>query len=687
MSHPIEALLRPPVELWSALTAGCAAAICVGAPQKFLMSPNLGYVTGGLLGAFALYRLRQGLRVVGYQRNLRRLKTYALRADQIPVSRKKLFLGMGFKWSQIHTQRLRDTERPWAKPYVEPGRLYRFARWTETAWEHHPVGSRIAAFLAMDSAWNPVRPLPPVGGKPALHGVEPNEGPVWMPLADRVGHTLVLGTTRVGKTRLAEILITQDIARGDVVIVFDPKGDADLMRRVVAEAQRAGRENALYVFHLGFPEFSARYNPIGSFSRITEVATRISNQLPNEGNAAAFREFAWLFTNIVARALYALGQRPTYELVVRYVTHMDDLFTEYCRFWLGRVAPGWEVEVSAAMGRINERDLPRAMQGRDKFVVALMQYIQAKNLYDRTADGLLWAARLDRTYFDKLTVSLVPMMEKLMTGKIGELISPNYDDSGDARPIFDWLGVIKRKGIVYVGLDAMSDFAVSAAVGNSMFADLVSVAGHIYKHGADGGLPADAKIPDRPPISIHADEFNELIGNEFVPLLNKAGGAGVQVTAYTQTLSDIEARIGDKAKAGQIIGNCNNLVMLRVREPATAELLTEQLPEVQIQTLTLVSGVTDAADPTETIDFQSRNEDRVNVEAAPMLMPSDLIALPKGQAFCLLEGGQLWKVRFPLPDTGADPAMPASVGELAARMRNHYATADHWWVGAGAGHG
>ena len=36
------------------------------------------------------------------------------------------------------------------------------------------------------------------------------------------------------------------------------------MKRVVAEARRAGRENALYIFHLGFPEFSARYNPVGT---------------------------------------------------------------------------------------------------------------------------------------------------------------------------------------------------------------------------------------------------------------------------------------------------------------------------------------------------------------------------------------------------------------------------------------
>ncbi|MCB5365023.1 hypothetical protein H0484_14895, partial [Pusillimonas sp. CC-YST705] len=42
--------------------------------------------------------------------------------------------------------------------------------------------------------------------------------------------------------------------------------------------------------------------------------------------------------------------------------------------------------------------------------------------------------------------------------------------------------------------------------------------------------------------------------DEFIPLINKGGGAGLQVTAYTQTLSDIEARIGNRAKAGQVIG-------------------------------------------------------------------------------------------------------------------------------------
>ena len=132
-------------------------------------------------------------------------------------------------------------------------------------------------------------------------------------------------------------------------------------------------------------------------------------------------------------------------------------------------------------------------------------------------------------------------MEKLISGRIGELISPNYEDMADTRPIFEWLDVIKRKGIVYVGLDALSDFTVSAAVGNSMFADLVAIAG--TKHGIDAGVPESVRDRAKPKISIHADEVNEMMNNQY-PAADEAGGAGVQVTAYTQTWSDIVARLG-----------------------------------------------------------------------------------------------------------------------------------------------
>ncbi|MGH8549958.1 MAG: type IV conjugative transfer system coupling protein TraD [Blastocatellia bacterium] len=644
------------------------------------MPPDVGYATAALLLALAAKRGVEAFRVLRYQRNLRRLRKYSLPAGKIPLSRAKLFLGRGFRWTQTHTQRLRDTQRPWARPYVEPGPLYRWARRAETRWENRWLLGRLSKILSRDAWWNPVAPPPPAGGKPVLHGVEPDEHEVWMDLRERVGHTLVLGTTRVGKTRLAEILISQDIRRGDVVLVIDPKGDADLMRRVVVEARRAHRENELYLFHLGYPQISARYNPIGDFSRITEVATRIANQLPDQGNSAAFREFAWRFTNIVSRALHAMGRKPDYRQITRHITHIDPLLVEYCRQWLPTVAPeGWEQEVARRAGEVNDRNLPLALRGRPPEIVALVQYIKEEGFYDPIADGLRSAFEYDKTYFDKIVASLLPLMEKLISGPTADLIAPDYADTGDPRPIFDWMNVIRRQGIVYIGLDALSDLAVASAVGNSMFADLVSVAGQLYKHGAETGLPGSEVALKPPAVSLHADEFNELVGDEFIPLLNKAGGAGFQVNAYTQTWSDIEARIGSRAKAGQVAGNFNTLIMLRVKELATAEMLTNQLETVQIHSLMQVSGVSDADGPGTGHHFTSTNEDRLSVTETPLLSPADVMALPKGHAFALLEGGHLWKVRMPLPDPSGDPSMPESVQTIAREMEERYASGDPWW--------
>ncbi len=678
--HPIEALLRPPVELWSTFVAFATATIAMLAPWALMMPPGVAYSASAALMLIGMIRAKQAWRVMRYQRNMRRLPTYRLRAEKIPLSWHKLFLGKGFRWTQQHTQRLRDTLRPEVQHYVQPGRLTQWARRKEVAWESILLLSLPARFLRARAWWNPLAPLPPVGGKPALHAVEPDEQDVWMDIGERVGHTLVLGTTRVGKTRLAEILIAQDIRRGDVVIVFDPKGDADLLRRVYAEAKRAGRAKDFYMFHLGFPEVSARYNAIGNFSRITEVATRIANQLPSEGNSAAFKEFAWRFVNIIARALVALGRRPDYQQVRRYINDIEPLFVEYAREHLRQHGvEDWREKVTDIAANIKERNLPNSLRGRNDEAIALMRHLQEQDLYDPVLDGLVSAFKYDKTYFDKIVSSVGPLMEKLTTGKIAELISPDYLDETDSRPIFEWMDVIRRKGIVYVGLDALTDTTVASAVGNSMFADLVSVAGHIYKHGVDAdpiGTPRSYVLPT---ISMHADEFNELIGDEFVPLLNKAGGAGFQVTAYTQTWSDVEARIGSRAKAGQVAGNFNTLIMLRVKELATAEMLTDQLPKVEVFTLMSVSGVDDSSDPGSGVDFKSRNEDRISVSEVPMLTPAELVALPKGQAFALLEGGHLWKLRMPLPDTRGDQAMPEGLADIANEMERTYITNDQWY--------
>ncbi|MBF8164618.1 type IV conjugative transfer system coupling protein TraD [Pseudomonas mendocina] len=688
-SHAIEVLLRPAVELYTVAVCAAAALLSLVAPWSLALSPTIGLGSALAFLAFGAIRLRDALVILRYRRNIRRLPRYVMTSRDVPVSQQRLFIGRGFRWEQRHTHRLTQTFRPEFRRYVEPTPAYQLARRLEERLEFAPFPlSKLAKLTAWDIALNPLRPLPPVGGLPRLHGIEPNEVDVSLPLGERVGHSLVLGATRVGKTRLAELFVTQDIRRRnatgehEVVIVFDPKGDADLLKRMYVEAKRTGREREFYVFHLGWPDFSARYNAVGRFGRISEVATRIAGQLSGEGNSAAFREFAWRFVNIIARALVELGQRPDYLLIQRHVVNIDALFIEYAQHYFARHEPkAWDIIVQLE-GRLNDKNIPRNMIGREKRVVALEQYLSQVRVYDPVLDGLRSAVRYDRTYFDKIVASLLPLLEKLTTGKTAQLLAPSYADLADPRPIFDWMQIVRKRAVVYVGLDALSDAEVAAAVGNSMFADLVSVAGHIYKFGIDDGLP-EALAGARVPINVHADEFNELMGDEFVPLVNKGGGAGLQVTAYTQTLSDIEARVGNRAKAGQVIGNFNNLFMLRVRETATAELLTRQLPKVDVYTTTLVSGATDSSDVHGPTDFTSNAQDRISTASVPMIEPAHVVGLPKGQAFALLQGGQLWKIRMPLPAPDPDEALPEDLQQLAGYMRQHYAEAGDWWDNQG----
>ena len=701
----VENLLRPPIELYSAIAYGLLALLSVLAPAYFMMTPVVAVAcTVGLI-ILSVKRLMQGFKILRYQHGLKRISPYILKDKNIPVSNLKLFLGRGFLWDQRHAQRLADLNRKDGREYKELSKLFLWSRSFELKHEKHGwfifylnTFNTFIKFLDRHNwflpfrvlKWSflnsPIANLPPVGGEPSLHAVGLYEGerPVAMNISDRVGHTLVLGTTRVGKTRLAELLITQDIYRGEVVIVFDPKGDADLLIRMYGAAKKAGRVDNFYCFHLGFPELSARYNPVSSFTRITEVANRIAQSLPGEGQSAAFKDFVWRYVNVIAQAMNGLGRKVDYEMIREYGQNIEPLVRDYMTMLAENHDPdGYLSKVEWIQEAFKDPDnkkyrIAREMSNRDHAVIALWHYCKEQEIFDSIASSLSRTFEYDRGYYDKLVSSLLPLMDKLTSGKVSELLSPDYLDQNDERPIFDWATVIRSKSIVYVGLDALTDGEVAGAVGNSMFADLTSFAGRKYKHGVDSGLPDSVNFKDTN-VCIHADEFNELIGDEFIPMLNKAGGAGYQVTAYTQTWSDVEARLDNKAKAGQVAGNFNTLIMLRVRETATAEMFTEQLREVEIDHLMTVSGATDSSDIDNDLHFISKTEQRITTQQSKLIHPNDFVSLPKGQAFALLDGGKPYKIRLPLTDPTDLENLPANLSAMTLEMRESYNSSEDWY--------
>ena len=646
----LENLFRPPVELYSATCAIFLAIVISLYPMIFLLTNEYAVLIILCLLSFASLRGYQGFKIIRYHKHLHRLPNYQVSMDEIPVSQKVLFLGKGFKWLPIHTQRLRDLNKPENNCYAEPSRYYLKARAFERYAEqcNRYVLNQIAKLTAKDSWLNPVRPLPPVGGLPAIHGVSMHEEDITMPLMDRGNHTLVMGTTGVGKTRLAETLISQDIRRGDVVIVIDPKGDTELLERIYIESLNCGRLNELMIFHLGFPKVSAKYNPISNFTKITEVASRVANQLPGTGDSSAFKEFGWRFINIISQTLVALEMTPSYKTLRKYIYDIDDLLEQYVEKVIKRQYSDFEDWIT-----FYKHENERPKKGALTRLSCIIGVVEDKGLDDEDTilKSLVQTCRYERSYYDKITASLAPLLDKLSTGEVADLISPDSNQD-DVRPTFEWESVIKNRKIIYIGLDALTDANVAAAVGNAMLADLASVAGYIYKFGFEGNQSRT--------ICLHVDEFNEIASDEFTQLLNKGRGAGFHITAYTQTISDLEVRLGTSAKAGQNLGNLNNLIMLRVKEPKTAELLINQIAEVPVIDVTAFSGANDAALPDGGVYFNSSNEDRLSTTDDTMVTVNDLLNLPKGQAFCLIEGGQLYKIRMPLPKPAVNDIPPST---------------------------
>ena len=656
---PPENVYRPPYEWASAIAYLAGAGVVSFVPLPVLSTvPVLAVCI-----ILAIQRFWQGKRIYKFRKSLKTLPFYSATPDEVPLSKEALFLGKGFAWKQTHTQRLMMARLPENIHLTETGKFYEWARLRKI----HGKKDALTRFLTSQHPLNPVKPLPPVGGFSELHGVEINEEEIWLPLSERVGHMVVLGTTRVGKTRLAEILIGQDIRRGDTTIVFDPKGDADLMLSMYIAAKKANRP--FYMFHLGYPDESCRYNPIGDYSRITEVATRAANALPSEGQSAAFRDFVWRFVNVLAKVFEVVNIKPTYKAIYNAAVNVDELAEKYFIAVLNRELPNWQAEFQDFEPSNSElKSLNKT--GRSEASLRLSSFIRSKGIEDNTTNAVIGILGNEKSYFEKLVSSLYPLLEKLTTGKASELLSPEFDNPQDHRPIMDWRKVMEQNAVVYVGLDALTDREVAGAVGNAMFADLTSLAGQIYKYGPGYGQSSNSV---KHKLAIHADEFNELIGDEFIPMLNKAGGADYQVTAYTQTWADVEAKLGSNPKALQMAGNFNTMIMLRVLTANTAEMLTERLPEVRVVTGTLVSGAGDIAEMTKQEDFTSKNEDRISSETVPMLAPSDLCNLPKGQCFALLEGGHLYKIRLPLPKPATDKDVPKDIWQVADRMKETYA--------------
>lgn len=631
--NSFENLLREPYEF---IVAGFGLAI--GLLMVFAHEAlNLNALSGGILGLLCLMlaylRAVQGWEIINYQRNLLKPRPFSMNVKDLPYSKKNLYLGLGFKWGLIHRQRLHLLSLVENEKYIKPG------------WFRPAVKADI-------------------GGKPWLHGVGANEeGPVFLPQSARNSHILVAGMTRVGKTRLASNIVSQDILNTEAVIFVDPKGDEELLQDIFTVCKSVGRLDDLIIIHAGFPEISAKYNPLASFSNVSEVATRVASAISASGEGKQFQDFAWKFLNITAACIQEMGETISYKTLAFYVARPKQTLLAYCDRVLPKEDPKYLEEIEGIIQEFRKvesdgtfEDIPRSTAVN----IYLQRYIEdatskgEASSINSTITDLHHAAGIGDEFYGKITASLGPVFDKINKTSANEIFSWDFNFG---LPIVKLEDVIKRKKVLYIGLDSMVNKSMAEAVGQALISDLVSLAGRLYKESNKQEIS----------LCIHVDELAEVIREEFITLLNKAGGAGFKVTAYTQTVNDIASVFGsNKDKAQMVMGNFGTKIMLRVANDETAKVMTNAVEEVYARSATPSTISHDKSSGGADELFTTSNTDAISENAKQIIVENDLTSLPKGQAFIITNGGELYKARIPLPKN--DGTAPKSIAAIMSEV-------------------
>ncbi|MGF6726796.1 conjugal transfer pilus assembly protein TraD [Paraburkholderia sp. GAS41] len=530
-----------------------------------------------------------------------------------------MYLGIGYEWTQKHSQIAHDIMR---MPSTDiPG----MPKWLSKTRTGRKLEDVIESIFAPDDS---IRDRMPQGSS-WLHGLEPKKGLVPFHYKAMGGHTLVGGTTGAGKTRTYEVISTQVIHLGDVLIIVDPRNDAEWKRRVEKECARAGRK-FLY-FNQAKPSGSIRLNPIENWSQPSEIPSRIA-QLMEEG---PFRDFAFLFIDRAVKGELYIGDKPTLRSILKYAqsgitTLLDKALDRYFRL---NGLEDWETQVATELTKLGQKPGASRVDG----MVAL--YNSRFAVFDKgheTIDGLIATHVHDREHYMRIIASALPLLQMLATGETGLMLAPKVDDFEDEREIWDIDKIIKQKAVLYMGLDSLSNSIVQKAIASMILSDVAAVCGSIYN------------FYDAPPeVVLIIDEIAEAINEQVIQVLNKGRGAGFKAFVAFQARADLEARLGNAAKMLQVLGNLNNQIVLRLEDSDTAKWFSEKVGETAIRNL-VTSSSTSTGSEAHIGEFTGGVSRSLQLEKVP-LIPTDLIhRLPNLQYFMRISGGAVYQGRIPI---------------------------------------
>ncbi|WP_429886119.1 type IV secretory system conjugative DNA transfer family protein [Geoalkalibacter halelectricus] len=339
-----------------------------------------------------------------------------------------------------------------------------------------------------------------------------------LPDEDRRRHCFIFGTTGVGKTRLVELMIAQDIAKGYSVVYFDPKGDQQSFTRIYEEARRAGREGDMMLVTPIFPEYSAVVDPLAYYFMPDELVGHIVSGI-------------------------TVGKEPYYRNVAKEITTAVVLSN---------------ILLAREEGRLPSQNLDAIRQGIRRS--ALEQTMHAlRRLADPEAASVAGALQdiLDspQDYYAKVSSTLRTCLNDLSFGNVGAIIG-KADSNRFMQRLEEGRSVIL---IVHTGSSITRE--AGATLSRVILSMLQSFIGRVYMSNRQRVSP---------PLAVYLDEAQNILFQGAENLFAQAGAADVMMHAFAQSINQLEAVLG-REFARSILDIANTKLFMRCNDAETSE--------------------------------------------------------------------------------------------------------------------
>ncbi len=582
-----------------------------------------------------LYRVRQALQVLTVRASLSGKAMQVITTRQLcglTPAPDQVFLGFGFDWQPVHSQRLYELAKVNYRDYLV------------SPWFLRLLGYQ-------------VDPQPDADiGMPYIHGVEPREQALYRPLQNFEGGTLLVGTTQAGKGVALGSLITQAIKRQDVVVIIDPKNSKRLKDIVLRACEDYRAPDTFQWFHPAFPETGVRLDFTFNWQKPTEIASRIQAIMPAD-TAGTFSSFGWDAINVVVQGLVDLDERPNLIKLAKYIEGGIEPVLEASlrRFFATLLGPHWRErpDMRKLLDSAQRGNIRRPSESASNDLLAFVAFYEhqiPQSQHHKVIDAQVRTFRHNREHYQKITANLLPILSMLTSGDLGKSLSPDPFDADDLRPMMNFEKIERAGHVLYMCLDALPDPSVASAIGALGLADLAARAGMRYNLGGYRRM------------SLFVDEVSNVINQPLIEILNKGAEGGIYTTCAMQTLADLAKRLGSEDAARMALGNLNNVIALRSKDRPTQDFIVETFGKTAIHTVRV--GLNHAADA-HLGDFTAVHSTQI-AESLEEAIPADILGkLPNLQYFASVSGGRLIKGRFPLlhPDGDSCPQQQAPGGD------------------------